>query len=402
MTSAIADQSAEAASTMAFGRPMRALFPLDPQAVYLNHGTVGVTPNPVRAAQQDWRERIERHPARSMLRELKPRLRAAADRVGARLGVPGEDLAFIDNATTGVNAVLRSLRFRPGDEILVTDHTYGAIAHTAQYVARCSGATVATATIPFPVDDEQQVVAAVAAALTPRTRVAVLDHITSETALLLPLAQIARLCRERGVALLVDGAHAPGQIPLDLPATGADWYVGNLHKWLFAPRGCGVLWTPKPRQAGLHPPVISWGLDKGLAEEFDWTGTRDPSAALSTGAALDFVDRLGGLAAIQAYIHPLARAAASRLAARWQGPLPAPASMTAAMALAPLPAVRQPDKPTADRLRQLLLERHDIEVPVIARAGRLWFRLSLQVYNDMADIDRLAEATEALLAAEAM
>lgn len=384
-----------------FGKPARALFPLDAGATYLNHGTVGVSPNAVMQAQAEWRAEIERHPARFMFHRLKPLLRQAADRVGERLGVSGENLVFVDNATAGINAVLRSFPFQAGDEILVNDHTYGAVAYTANYVARVTGATVKAFSLPFPVEDEQQVLDAFKAALSPKTRIAVVDHITSHTALLLPLAEISRICHAAGVAVLVDGAHAPGQIKLDIAATGADWYVGNLHKWMFAPRGCGVLWAPKQRQDGLHPPVISWGLDQGFADEFDWVGTRDWAGVLSTEASFGFIDELGGLQAMHDYMHPLAREASSVLAARWQGPPHAPGSMTAAMALAALPTVREPSQETADRLRAALLEQHDIEVPVIVRDDRLWFRLSMQVYNDMDDIDRLAVTTEALLKAEA-
>lgn len=381
-----------------FGHPARDLFPLEAGAVYLNHGTVGVAPKAVVAAQQQWREAVERHPAKFMFRRLKPLLRETAGKVAERLGVAGEDLVFVDNATAGVNAVLRSFAFRPGDRILVTDQTYGAVRHTAQFVARAAGAEVVTVKLPFPVEDAAQVLDAYRAALAGGARIAIVDHITSETALLLPLGAIAQLCHEAGALVLVDGAHAPGQIRLDLPRTGADWYVGNLHKWMFVPRGCGVLWAAKERQAGVHPPVISWGLDQGFDAEFDWVGTRDWSGPLSATAAFDFIDELGGLPAIFDYIQPLARQAAAELAARWQGPMHAPASMTAAMAMAALPHVQTPDKPTADRLRAALLERHDIEVPVMAREARLWFRLSTHVYNEMADIDRLAKATESLLA----
>ena len=381
-----------------FGKPARELFLLDPDATYLNHGTVGVAPKAVVAAQQALREEVERHPARFMFRGLKPMLRETADLVGRRLGVAGEDLVFVDNATAGVNAVLRSFSFEPGDQILVTDQTYGAVKHTAQFVARHTGAEVVTVKLPFPVEGEAQVLDAFRGALTGRTRIAIVDHITSETALLLPLAAIAQLCHAAGALVLVDGAHAPGQIGLDLSKTGADWYVGNLHKWMFVPRGCGVLWTRKELQDGIHAPVISWGLDQGMAAEFDWPGTRDWTGVLSAPAAFAFIDGLGGLPAIHDYIQPLARQAASELAARWQGPMHAPASMTAAMAMAALPHVKTPDKATADRLRAALLDRHDIEVPVMAREERLWFRLSTQIYNEMSDIDRLAQATEGLLA----
>ena len=271
-----------------FGRSLFEQFPLEPGSIYLNHGTVGVTPLAVMRARAAILDEIERHPARYMIRELMtlgmsappeaPRLRAAAEQVASFLGVRGDDLVFVDNASAGVNAVLRGVALRPGDEILLTDHAYGGVARAAAFIAGQRGAKVATVTLPFPPGDPAEYVSRVAAAITPRTRLAVLDHVSSETALVMPLAGMAGVCRARGVPVLVDGAHAPGAIELDIAGLGVDWYAANLHKWCFAPRSCGILWAAPERHAGLHPGVISWGIthDDWL-QEFEWTGTRDPS-----------------------------------------------------------------------------------------------------------------------------
>ncbi|TMQ56578.1 MAG: aminotransferase class V-fold PLP-dependent enzyme, partial [Candidatus Eisenbacteria bacterium] len=329
-----------------FGHAMLAHWALDPTIAYLNHGTVGATPRRVLAAQQAVRDEIERQPSRFLLRELTaidmgarhpgpPRMRAAADVVGAFVGARGDDLAFVDNATTGVNAAMRSLALRPGDEILITSYVYGAVANIARFVARERGAVVKTVEIPFPLHDPGEVVSAIAAAVGPRTRVVVADHITSETALLLPLAEIAARCRSRGVPVLADGAHAPGAIALDIPALGVDWYVANLHKWAWVPRSSGILWAPLGRQAGLHPAVLSWGLDQGYTAEFDLVGTRDPSAHLAAPAAIAFLRELG-FEAVCAHNHALAVSAARLLAARWGTALASPESMIATMATVPL------------------------------------------------------------------
>ena len=229
-----------------FGRPMLTEWMLDPASVYLNHGTVGATPRRVIDAQRRLVDEMERHPSRFMLREVSAhaghtatqpsRMRSAATTVASFVGARGDDLVFVDNATSGVNAVLRSLELRAGDEILLTDHTYGAVAYTARFVARACGAVVRTVSLPYPAFEPGKLLQAVDAAITPRTRIAVLDHITSESALLLPLAELAELCHRRGVAVLADGAHAPGAIALDVPALGVDWYAANLHKWAWTPR----------------------------------------------------------------------------------------------------------------------------------------------------------------------
>lgn len=390
--------------TIGFGRALRDLWAFDADVTYLNHGTVGAPPRKVLEAQQRIRDEIERQPSRFLLRELtavrvggptgaRPRLRVAADRVAALVGVRGDDLAFVENATTGVNAVLRSFDFRAGDEILITDRTYGAVANVARFVAGRSGATVRTVEIPYPLTPGD-VIAAYAAAVGPRTRVAVVDHITSESALLLPLAEIATLLRARGVAVLVDGAHAPGAIALDIDSLSVDWYVGNLHKWACTPRSSGILWAPPERQADLHPAVISWGLDQGFTAEFDLVGTRDPSPHLAAPAAIDFMNELG-LEAMREHNHALAWEAASALSRRWGTTLGAPESMIGTMATIPLPE-RAGDTPeAAARLRDALLFEERIEIQIHAWRGRLWVRVSAQVYNDLDDFLRLAEAIAA-------
>ncbi|MBS0444948.1 MAG: aminotransferase class V-fold PLP-dependent enzyme [Proteobacteria bacterium] len=388
----------------AFGRTMLAHWPLAPDAVYLNHGTVGVTPRRVLAAQQALRDEIERHPARFLLRELMSldaappaeprRLRAAAERVAGFLGARGDDLVLVDNASSGINAVLRSLRLEADDEILLFEHAYGAVERAARYVARERGARVTTVALQTPPTDPAACLAALEAGLTERTRIAVIDHVTSETALVLPVEAMAALCRAHGVPVLVDGAHAPGAIAVDLGSLGVDWYVANLHKWAFAPRGCGVLWARPERQAGLHPSVISWGLDVGWHQEFDWTGTRDPTPWLCAPDGIAFITEFLGTDAMRAYNHALARNAARRLAARWGTPWTTPESMIGCMVSVPLPARLGADAAQAQRLKDWLLFERRIEAPVMARGGRLWARLSAQVYNDDDDIERFAAAVD--------
>jgi isopenicillin-N epimerase len=386
-----------------FGRRMLAEWPLDPAITYLNHGTVGVTPRRVMAAQQAIRDEIERRPSQFLLRELTapstsvglprsepPRLRSAAAAVGAFVGAQADDLVFVDNATSGANAVLRSFRFEPGDELLVTDLGYGGVTNAARVAAREAGASLRTVTMPFPFRGEALAEAIVDAA-GPRTRLAVVDHITAESALVLPLADIARRLHARGVAVLADGAHAPGSIPLDIGSLGVDWYVGNLHKWGWVPRSSGILWAAPGRQAHLHPPVVSWGLDHGFTTEFDLPGTRDPSPHLAAPAAIALFHEWG-LEAVQRYNHDLAWQAARHLAARWDTEFDTPEALIGTMATVTLPARLGSTREEAARLRDALLWEDGIEVPVHAYRDRLRARISAQVYNDLEDVERLAAA----------
>lgn len=399
---------------MQFGHSFRDQWPLDPDVIYLNHGTVGSTPRRVLVAQQQLRDEIERNPSRFLLRELtsiavgasqpeEPRLRTAARQVAAFLGARGEDFAFTDNVTTSVNAVLRSFPWHEGDQILITDHTYGGVENAVKFVARTCGLELRTIELPFPGQTRGltptglsgAIVDAIRAAIPERhdkrSRVLLIDHITSGSALILPLQEIAAVCRERGVAVLADGAHAPGAIPLDVTALGVDWYGANLHKWAWTPRSCGFLWATPERQKSLHPTVISWGLDQTFTAEFDLLGTRDPTAQLAAPAAIGFMKELG-IEDVQRYNHELVWEAARLLTQRWKTELPMPESMVGTMATVPLPHGAGTSKLDAVALRDALLFEDHIEVQLHAWHDRLWMRVSAQTYNEISDYEKLADA----------
>jgi isopenicillin-N epimerase len=392
----LARRETNSVTTPTYGNVLRDRFLLQSDATYLNHGGFGATPIEVLAAQSEWRARMEAQPARFMSTELPPALAAAATELADFLGAEPADLAFIENATAGCNAVLRSLRLGPGDEVLINDHIYPAVRNVARHVCAQSGATLVEAILPFPVTEPGAVVAALAAKLSDRTRVAVIDLITSHTATILPVAEFALAARAAGARLLVDAAHAPGHIELDLSALGADWVTGNAHKWLFAPKGCAFLWADRAAQAGLHPTVISHGYGKGFKAEFAWTGTRDPSSWLAVTAAIGFYRRHGDRA-LRAHNHELARRAGEMLAEAFGSELSAPASMRGAMAAVALPIAGSADLDAAKLLHERLWQRHRIEVPINPFAGRLWLRISAQIYNEMAEYERLATALRAEL-----
>jgi len=378
-----------------YGAALRREWGLAPKVAYLNHGGFGVAPLVALAAADAWRRRIEENPTRFMARELRPSLRAAAARVGAALGAAGEDIVFIDNATTAVNAVLRSLRFGAGDEILITGLGYNAVRNTARFVAERSGAAVVEVPVSLPIASAEAIVGAVAARLSPRTRLAIFDHIASHSAVVLPLDRLIPLAHQAGARVLIDGAHVPGQMPLDLGALGADYYAANLHKWLFAPRGTAILWARRELQAELHPPTISHGLGQGFIAEFDWTGTRDPAAWLAAPAGVEFHERLGGVR-LMARNRELAREMGRMLAQSWGTPLAAPESLFAAMTVVALPLAGPATQERALELRSHLSDTHGIEAALNAMDGRLWVRIAAQAYNEIADYERLRDAVRVL------
>ncbi|HEX9178932.1 MAG TPA: aminotransferase class V-fold PLP-dependent enzyme [Burkholderiales bacterium] len=375
------------------GPGLRRHWTLEPGIHFLNHGSFGATPRAVLEAQGRWRERLERQPVRFMTSELPGLLRAAAGELAEFLGARGEALAFTENATASVNAVLRSLGLRPGDEVLCSRHAYLGVKNALRHHCRHAGAVLREAAVPFPCAGDDEVVDAYAAAVGPATRLVVADHVSAFTAVIQPVARIAALARSRAVPVLVDGAHAVGMLEVRLDELDADWYAGNCHKWLLAPKGSGFLWAAPRAREELHPPVISNRWGQGFPAEFDWAGTRDPSAWLATPEAITFLRGLG-LARYREYLHRLALEAADLLATAWKVQSAAPAHLLGAMATLPLPDTLQ-GRAAAD-IHDALWEQSRVEVPVLEINGRLWVRISGQVYNGLADYEALAEAVTEL------
>ena len=376
-----------------FGLPMRRYFSLSPAIAYLNHGAFGAVPSVVHDAQSRIQRRMELEPSRFFEGAfLKTEMRAAAQSLADYLGCTDADhLALIENATIGINAVLRHLDFTPGDEILITDQTYGAVDKAARYIAKRTGATVKRVALPFPATDHDQIIAAFSRGLGPRTRLAIIDHVTSPTALVLPVAEMSHLARSVGAKVLIDGAHAPGMVPINFQEIAADWYTGNCHKWLFAARGCGFLWTSQEVRDDTHPLVISHGYGDGFTAEFDWVGTRDVSAQLSLPAALQFRQRFGDRD-ISAHNHRLVMAASQHVAAAWNSMMGGGPALTGAMCCVCLPEPFTGDQTAADKLRWQLADTFEVQVPLRSINGRFWARLSAQIYNDMDDYHRFAKA----------
>jgi isopenicillin-N epimerase len=376
---------------------------------FLNHGSFGACPEPVLEAQRAWRDRMEREPVRFLDRELEGHLDNARQEVAAFLGADPDGLAFVPNATTGVSTVLASLRFRPGDELLAGDHEYNATLNALRAAAARDGASVVLVRVPFPVHDPSEVVEAYLEAVTPRTRLALVSHVTSPTAIVMPVVALVRELDRRGVDTIVDGAHAPGMLPVDLSAMGAAYWTGNGHKWLCAPKGSGVLHVRADLRAGIRPLVVSHGANDPRTDRsrfrlgFDWTGTGDPTAYLSMPAAIRFVGGLheDGWAGLMAANAALAREGRDRLCAALDVPPPVPDAMLGSMASVPLPGVA-PHEAAAERLQSTLFDEDRIEVPVLtfpvraavqpgAGPTQVLVRISAQRYNRADEYARLAE-----------
>ena len=388
------------------------LWPLDPDVIFLNHGSFGACPAEVLRHQRALRDEMEAGPVRFLSRELDDRLDVARAALAAFVGADPDDLGFVVNATTGVNAVLRSLSFKADDELLTTDHAYNACRNTLNFVAARHGIRVVVAMVPFPVASPDEVVEAVLSKVTPRTRLAMLDHVTSPTGLVLPIERLIAELSARDVEVLVDGAHAPGMLPLDLRTLGATYYSGNCHKWICAPKGSAFLWVRRDRHADVHPVTISHGANavrpgrSRFRLEFDWTGTCDPTAWMTLPKAIDYVGSLlpGGWPAVMRRNRALALEARRLLCAVAGTPPPSPDAMIGSLASVVLPAGRTTEimwrRP--DPVQTRLFDDWHIEVPVMswpAPPKRL-IRVSAQLYNNREHYVRLADALAKELAAE--
>ena len=381
---------------------MKAHFLLDPDMVFLNHGSYGACPKPVFDAWQGWQREMERNPVQFLGHRSAGLLRHARERLAGYLGANADDLVFVSNATTGVNIVAKSLHLNPGDEVLTTDLEYGACRATLARVCAAAGARLVLVPVPLPLTREG-FVAAMTEAMTPRTRLVMMSHITSPTALRLPIEPVLAQARRRGIATLGDGAHAPGQIPLDLAALGADYYTGNCHKWMCAPKGTAFLHARSEHHAGLFAMVTSWGevapdgpsawdgfIGQGVFERrMQWQGSRDLTGFLAVPAAIDF-HAAHDWAARCADCHRRAMALLQRVSAR-TGIAPIAADEFF-LQMAPLPVPHQ----DAAALRARLFDEFRIEVPVTQHANadgaRTFVRVSVQPYTTDEDLAALEAA----------
>ena len=377
---------------------------LDPAVIHLNHGSFGAAPVEVLALQSELRAQMESNPVRFMLREYQPALETCRSELAGFVGADPDGLVFVPNATYGVNSVLRSVedRLRPGDELVVTSQTYNACRNAVTVTATRTGCSLVVADVPFPLSGPADVTEAVLGVITPRTALVLLDHVTSPTAVINPIEEIIAALHP-SVMVLVDGAHAPGMIDVDVAALGADFYTANCHKWLCSPKGAAFLWVAEPYRDSAVAASVSHGYNDGwpgsgsrFHAQFDWTGTDDATARLCVARSLAVIGqhRNGGWAAVQAANHELVCAGRDLLIAALSIDAPAPDEMLGSIASVPVPPEPQPSESIFDPLTTALHERWSIEVPVFAwpQSPQRLLRISAQQYNRLEEYHRLADA----------
>ncbi len=369
---------------------LRDQFLLDPEVVYLNHGSFGACPRPVFQAYQNWQRELERQPVAFLGRRLDGLLARARQDLGHYVGADSMNLVFVPNATTAVNTVARSLILERDDEILTTDHEYGAMDYTWEFICQQTGAQYVRTSIPVPLPSDEEIIAALWSNVTPRTKVIFISHITSPTAVILPIDSIIQRARDANILTIIGGAHAPGQLPLDLESLGADFYAGNCHKWMCAPKGAGFLYARPEHHSWLQPLVISWGwhLHEALADRHQWQGTRDVAAFLAVSTAIEYMQEI---AWSRERCHQLALETQQAVAEITTLPPIATPNQFAQMVALPMP--------TADIevLQQTLYKNYQIEVPGINWNGKALLRVSYQVYNSRADGETLVAALREVL-----
>jgi isopenicillin-N epimerase len=379
---------------------MRELFLLDPDIAFLNHGSFGACPRPVFEEYQRWQRELERQPVEFLGRRFNELMRQARSALGDFLDADADDLVYVTNATVGLNIVARSLDLRPGDEVLSTDHEYGALDRTWRFLCARRGAKYIRQPVSVPIRSAEEVIEAIWSGVTDRTRVLFISHITSPTAITFPIKPLIDRVRERNsrCVTVVDGAHAPGQIDLNLRELGADFYSGNLHKWLMSPKGSAFLYARREVQHLLEPLVVSWGWEaeqpgpSRFVDEQEWTGTRDIAAFLSVPAAIQF-QREHDWPRVRSGCHELVRDARHRVSTLTGLPplTPDEPEWFAQMAALPLPPCH------LDILKVRMYDEFRVEVPVVHWNGRHFVRISIQGYNTQAEVERLVAALSVLL-----
>jgi isopenicillin-N epimerase len=379
-----------------FGKHLRPLWHLEADGTFLNHGSFGACPKSVLAAQTAWRETMERQPDQFFRRTVSPlnpdnALRQGAKRLAAFMGTTGDKLAFVANPTEAVNTVLKAFPLKPDDEILVLDCVYNAVRLSVEEKCRATGARMVMAMLPIPMTSND-VVGHIADAVTPRTRLAIIDHIASAPALVFPVAEITRSLQAKGVKVMIDGAHALGQLDLNLDEIGADWYTATAHKWFYAPKGSAFLHARNPGDMQLRPLSVSHYYNDPFPLCFDYVGTRDVTAFLTLSPAQDFIEQYGA-AEIRTWLTGLSRAGIEPLSRIGATPI-APDSMFAAMRAFHLPQRRPVVPDDAQQLINGFWDTHRIQVAASAYQGKLLLRLSAQIYVDLEDYARLTDVLD--------
>ncbi len=378
---------------MEFGRPLKKLWYLEDGINFLNNGSFGATPIKVIDRSREIEIQMETEPVRFFMEEYPGLLENAINKVSEFCGADPKDLVLIENATSGINTILRSLipEINKGDVILISDHVYPAIKITTDYICSVTGAEIRIVEIPFPIENIEAITNSFKNSTDSRVTIAIYDHVTSATGLILPVEELTAFFKENGIISIIDGAHAPGMLDLDISALQCDFYVANCHKWLFAPKGCALMYAAHEFQEKIHPLTISHNYKKGFGEEFAWVGTRNPSSWLALPEAIDFYNSLGG-SELRKYNHDLIMEAGTFLNFHLGSEFNCPEEMAGSILTLAIDIDLSAKDSTAAYLRTTFLREYKTELMFIPFKGKIWYRIAAQVYNEIDDYVQLADS----------
>lgn len=375
---------------ISLGHSIKKEWLLDEDITFLNNGSFGSVPKIILEEYEKLNRQIEKEPIEFFLRQYFPMIRESAKKLSDFVGVSSKDLVFVENATAGINTILNSIApiLNKDDEIIFTNYVYPAIKNAIYYICKKTGSLAREIFIPYPIENDKIIFNSIEEGLSRKTKIAVIDHIASSTSVILPIKDIVKLCKANGTLILIDGAHSPGMIDLNINELSPDFYVGNCHKWLYTPKGTALLYCRKELQELLHPLVISLDYGKGFTNEFDWVGTRNPSSWLSVPKALEFYNGIGKQE-IQSYIHNLSIEASELIIKELNINMNLNRKLHGAMVSFPIENEKFSNRTNPNELRNLIYDKYKIEVPFFNFNGKILFRISSQIYNELYDYEKL-------------
>ncbi|MFA6570324.1 MAG: aminotransferase class V-fold PLP-dependent enzyme [Bacteroidota bacterium] len=382
-----------------FGKNIRKNWLLEEDVIFINHGSFGATPIPVLEACKNYMEQMERQPLRFFLDEYPELIRKSVRKLAEFINAKSENIGLVENSTTGINTVLKKLcpQIQPGDELLTTSHVYSAIRNAMKYTAEGLKAKYVEIELPFPLESEEQIIETYKKGFNDNTRLVVIDHIASSSAVIFPVKKIVELAKQFGVLTIIDGAHAPGMLEFNIKDINPDFYIGNCHKWLMAPKGSAFLWASNAQTKQIHPLVISLFYQQGFTSEFDYQGTKNPVSWLALSDAIDFYSKQGKKEVMK-HNHELAISAAKLISKELNLEIPAPEYMFGSMVTFEYKGkVDKIDHNTFLELRNKLYKNYKIEMPFFVLNNKVWFRISAQIYNEISDYEILCTALKKML-----
>lgn len=378
---------------MQFGKNIKDKWLLDTSVTFLNHGSFGATPKSIIEECSAWMRKLETQPVSFFLDIYFEEIRNQAVALAEFTHCNPDNLVFVENATTGVNTVINSLisKLKSGDEILITNHTYPAVKAHLNHVSKIYGYKIKEIILPFPVFDLSNYSDIYRKAISDKTKLAIVDHVIYTTGIINPINEITKVLKENGVLVMIDGAHAPGMLDLNIDSIGADFYTGNCHKWLYTPKGVALLWVADEHKNYIKPISNSFFYEQGFTKEFDWTGTKNPANIFCTKSAIEFYNKLGG-SKLRSYMHNLAIDARDLVESELGLKIQTPESYFASLVALPLDIDIEVNHETTYKLRKQFYTKYKIEMPFIEIGGKIWFRFSCQVYNELSEYKYLADS----------